>query len=654
MQSMFRLPWSSDSPGDKIMEKAALHKPSRNLNMPVVDIPLLSTFKRKRTDSPEVSSPAHLVKKQKCANGEVKPAADACGPDRLPVVDGILVSHGNSKAQPKAAANDTIRVATSRVGADVFKKEAPPQPKPTAQLSATPKPSLEHVPAMETSQQARLTPTQQALEAQFNYEILLKHNELRLIEQELGKCQVALEQLRRCQLMPYPGSHSLSENVSRGVGPALQPRRGYSVPMHAAPWGVTDGPYTRHYAKWLIPDPKFDSVPQSGSSSSQGYFGLGEGRATRGSFTDTPAVGKSRNSRTSTGAMRFQSLGENPAPVPKVDPLLHKRSTDGQWVRLYCALCASGQFSNTQGFLNHCRIKHNQIYKSHDAAAVACGVPVETDDLGSVIPPSEQAQSVPPTPLAGFVGSVSNGFGHSLIRSNAPAPAPVVPPRLLPSAAAPARSEDAVSSGTQSPLAQSPFVPSPQTPYMNALLQKRGFPGTYKNIVDIARTRVDFSSIETSDDEAALDSALQTPVSKVAPQLARLPVSNSTLLVNGKAPAHPTGSKKGHNRVDPPRLPRVGVNGDVNCERSFPDSPVELSPNTVESNPGLVSDHEDDDEDDDADARSVPQLDREGDYVMDDAIVVEYASEGEAERQTRKGLGAYENGKSGGSGTRKR
>src|SRR4051794_5066516 len=77
MQSMFRLPWSTESPGDKIMEKSTLHK-SRPL--PVVEMPnFMSKIKRKRTDSPEPASAqhAHVVKKWKGAHGEVKPAVIA-------------------------------------------------------------------------------------------------------------------------------------------------------------------------------------------------------------------------------------------------------------------------------------------------------------------------------------------------------------------------------------------------------------------------------------------------------------------------------------------------------------------------------------------------------------------------------------------------
>jgi ADA HAT complex component 1 len=73
-----------------------------------------------------------------------------------------------------------------------------------------------------------LTNVQQAIEAQFNYEILLKHNELRLIEQELAKCQVSPEQLRRCSLVPFPGTEGFSQDASSGIGLALQPPSGYT------------------------------------------------------------------------------------------------------------------------------------------------------------------------------------------------------------------------------------------------------------------------------------------------------------------------------------------------------------------------------------------------------------------------------------------
>jgi ADA HAT complex component 1 len=64
-------------------------------------------------------------------------------------------------------------------------------------------------------------------------------------------------------------------------------------------------------------------------------------------------------------------------------------------------------------------------------------------------------------------------------------------------------------------------------------------------------------------------------------------------------------------------------------------SPVDLSPHAVESNPGLVSDHDDDDDEDADDAHSQP------DFILNDDVVVEDASDVEGVRErtgSRQGL----------------
>jgi ADA HAT complex component 1 len=652
MQSMFRLPWSSDAPGDKIMEKATLHK-ARPL--PVVDIPnFMTKMKRKRTDSPEPASPQHaqVLKKWKSAQGEVKPAAFADGgPDRMCVVDGMVADPARpveARGTSNVASADVLDARpkaqpASREGAAKSRISMPENPAAKSD-AVSPNDHLSTAATMESD----LTSVQQAIEAQFNYEILLKHNELRLIEQELAKCQVSLEQLRRCSLIPFPGTEGFSQDVSSGLGHALQPPSGYTEPQHAAPWGVTDGPYTRHYAKWLIPDPKFDPIPERMlAQQSQGYFGygLGEGRTTRGSFAEFGSTGKARTSRTSTGTLKLQALGENPTPAPKIDPLLHKRSTDGQWVRLYCAQCGHSNFSNTQGFLNHCRIKHNQVFKSHDQAAIACGVPVDINESGNPVTATEPASTTVTTPAATFPVPTTPGFVHPLVRTNPTELAkgvhrdftPRDPKKTLP------------------PTPKADFTKAPSTPHLNSLLAKRGFEGNLKGLVETARTKVDLSVMETSDDDGA-DSATQTPIAvKPSQQLARLPASAPNVAPASKAPSARPGSKKGqstgHARL-PHFPPPVNVNGHVQTTGlHMPDSPIDLSPNTVESNPGLVSDHDDDDDEDGYDARSQPDIIMHG----DDDIVVEDASdvEGVAERTgSRKGLeGCFE--KAGGEGSRK-
>ena len=615
MQSMFRLSWSTESPGGNIMEKSTLHKPRP---MPVIEMPtLMSQVKRKRTESPDPAPAqhAHVVKKWKDANGDVKHA---------PVATPAAVEAPRKPAEvkdnnlPRAASTDVLDArpkAQPLTREGVNKSDVSKSPKQTAKPVASP--AVTPSTTVDTDQSA----LKQTIEAQINYEILLKHNELRLIEQELAKCQVSLEQLRRCSLIPFPGTDGVSENVSGGVGPSLQPPNGFTEPQYAAPWGVTDGPYTRHYAKWLISDMKFDPVSERAlAQQTQGYFGTGEGRTTRGSFAEFGPTSKARTSRTSTGTLKLQVLGENPAPAPKVDPLLHQRSTDKKWVRLFCAQCGHSNFSNTQGFLNHCRIKHNQVFKSHDAAALACGVPVDIDEVGAPVTATEPAATpAATTPAITFPVSTTPGNVHPLIRAN--------PAELAKDVH---RDFNRPRDETKPKAPAAGFSESASTPRLSALLAQRGFNGNLKGLVDSAKSKVDLDAMETSDDDLA-DSAVQTPVTANPTHLARLPVAAPNAMPANKAPSGRPVSQKGQ-QSGPPRLPLAFPTSLHSGGHHMPASPVELSPHAVESNPGLVSDHDDDDDEDGDDAHSQP------DYIMnDDDVVVEDASDVEGVRQERTG-----------------
>jgi ADA HAT complex component 1 len=630
MQSMFRLPWSTESPGDKIMEKSTLHK---SRPMPVVEMPnFMNKIKRKRTDSPEPASAqhAHVVKKWKGAHGESKPAVSAIGSANS--MNGVVpesVKFATAQAAPKVP---TAEAVDSRPKAQPSRKEGPSKSKVVKVQKTAAKPESVNIPTI--TMDTGLSPVQQAIEAQIDMEILLKHNELRLIEQELAKCQVALEQLRRCSLVPFPGTEGLSEDLSMGIGASLQPPSGHTAPQYAAPWGVTDGPYTKHYSKWLISDAKFDSVSERVlAQQAHGYFGVGEGRTTRGSFGDFGSTNRGRTSRTSTGMLKIPALGETPAPAPKIDPLLHKRSTDGQWVRLYCAqsTCQHSNFSNTQGFLNHCRIKHNQVFKSHDQAAIACGVPVDLNESGNPVTATEPASTPAATPAIAFPVPTTPGIVHSLASQVAPA----------------AQAKDVHRDPTAAPRNDSKVSPasfknSDVPSYLQCRLVNSGFTGDIKSLVETARAKVDLDVLEASDDDLADASALPNPTATQPPQLARLPVIGSPAAPGSKAPSARPGSKKG-NASSHTRLP-LSFPSPIKSEHGHDmvDSPVGLSPNTAESNPGLVSDHDDDDDEDLDDAHS------HVDMIMDDDVVVEDGSDVEDAHErakSRQGLhGCFEKG----------
>jgi hypothetical protein len=60
--------------------------------------------------------------------------------------------------------------------------------------------------------------------------------------------------------------------------------------------------------------------------------------------------------------------------------VIQKRKSDGLVIKLVCLDCRRENFSSALGFITHCRIAHDRSFASHDAAADACGEPVEVDE----------------------------------------------------------------------------------------------------------------------------------------------------------------------------------------------------------------------------------------------------------------------------------
>lgn len=505
----------------------------------------------------------------------------------------------------------------------------------------------------------------------------MKHNELRLIDQELAKCQIALEQLRRCQLIPFPASSlepERMEQVSVGKGPSAQIEGG-TQPRHSAPWGVADGPYTRHYAKWLIPDEVFDGksnahdvleAPPAGRTAT-------EGRATRGSFTETSSVaGKSRSQRGSAGS-KLQALSSGyPPPKDKAGPLILKRSTDGQLVKLVCLDCRRDNFSSAQGFINHCRIAHNRGFASHDAAAIACGEEIVTDESGEMVIDSEHgsgavvgfvhplirsAHLIKPTQSTPAKQSVAHAsaMDHDMQHSNAPLGTPKA--FTNPAVAGYETWTNLRSSTALRPIARdiegnSAFVPSAQTPHLSALMQMKRQSGDLPDLISQAKTKLDLDldlpDEEDSDGEGEGEEDSNTNVERNGPFRSfagsRLPVRATTL----PAPLERPSSSKGFEKVV--RKPSY-LNGIV--PRSTYASPyaskppitepdklqgsdlmmmdvsttLNLSPNTVESNqaPSLVSDDGDYEAHSESESLSSAEPDDEDGYL---GIAMEHEGEG--------------------------
>ncbi|MCJ1287038.1 hypothetical protein MMC26_006385 [Xylographa opegraphella] len=497
-------------------------------------------------------------------------------------------------------------------------------------------------PVVTVADAATMTQLQEIIESQFGLEILLRHNELRLIDQEIAKCQVALEQLRRCQLIPYPASTSSISDmqaVSGGVGPTYG--SGRDAPQ-AAPWGVTDGPYSRHYAKWLIPDPLFDGElsPDTQPQSTAGKR-LPE-RTTRGSKADktTPAL-KSRSQRGSAGS-RLQALPAGyPEPKEEKGPMIVKRSTDGRMVKLVCLNCRRENFNSAQGFINHCRIAHGRGFASHDAAALACGEEVEFNEAGGVISDSTGG------------GPANAGLVHPLIRSalargiTSMSPAPKrrkshsktdsgshVPDASAHTQSSRHRPGFSVVSPSNDTFVSKPFVPSLSTPHLSALFARSGRGGNLNEFVTEATTQTEVDLSEEDDGDYEMEDAPGEPN----------PRSSRGILHGSLAPTRTTMASAPLNRTivnkaveSPPRKPgnlthvanvdyaspyHTQSSGPINTVLLSHTPPLNLSPNTIESNPApsLVSDDEDDYEDPHSDSEapsSEAGHEDEGRYVVE-------------------------------------
>lgn len=630
---MFLLPWGTGAKNDKEGAEKTRAVAAKQQRPAVVEIPLLNKMKRKRReseDSPTSRTERRLEKKRTHQMSHVEVARSGGESRRMgPQVNG---------QQAAGPAPSEVRTPDATIECE-HKKESETCEDLSAGSGMFPMFSLPIAPEADkrrvSTVTATLSPLQESIEAQFSLEILLKHNELRLIETELAKCQVALEQLRRCQVVPFPATSSTIEDmqaVSKGAGAGLESQGVAHPPQDPPPWGVSDGPYARHYARWLIPDSVFDGgstnelqTPRTAGKS------VPESRTRKSVSEKGPVSGKSRSQRGSAGS-RLQALPSGYAnPREDKGPLILKRSTDGKMVKLVCLNCRRDNFNSAQGFINHCRIAHNRGFASHDAAAIACGEEVDLDEAGGVV--GEQSG----------IGGAGVGLVHPLIRSaHLPKSAPTTPATSTPtSKQTPYKIDTTAQSQSSSPrdvvfcsfkartLAtpqlslpnHMPFSPSSQTPHLSALFAKTGFGGNLNKLVNEAKIKTDLQaelSSEDDDEDAAIEDA-PSPRNRSSSLGTRLP-ARATM---SPAPLERSSSNKGLDSYKPSRKPGYlssivarnttaysspYASASTPTPSSFGNVPqsltpsedavmldntsLNLSPNTIESNPApsLTSD----------------------------------------------------------------
>ncbi|KAI1081130.1 hypothetical protein F5B20DRAFT_72894 [Whalleya microplaca] len=576
---MFRF-WSSDSRGSN--KTVQVEHPMLDFNKPLQ--PWLPSESSSLNTSPKPP------KRRRQSNVAITPASAALSPPRKRQRTGDDDAGDRPQAHKKAASSSSV-------------KEGGPSPE------MLDKPEMERA--------------RDSIQQQFSLEILLKHDELRLINQELGKCQVALEQLRRCHLIPYPVNVPTPEqmmNITNGSGSALQPKPGETLPQWAPPFGVTDGPYARHYAKWLIPDPKFDGIqPEASAHGETSRFRTSmDGRSTRNSFAELGASqGRNRPVRGSA-SQKLQSLSSGHAPPKdKNGPCVLKRS-DGKTVKLVCIDCHRENFSSTQGFINHCRIAHKRDFKSHEEAAVHCGHPIEVPEVGAAVEEKPIIQSIP------------SGLVHPLARENAMSESEAcfsVVRRIqesldlyrhgqLPGVSSIPGVPESPSGTPVMAKPQPNFSPSSESPHLSRLLESRGFNVNLSEMVSEAKHKIDLNDEFPSpeDDEPEEPDTIGMHgikgIADQAPSLVRVPARatmSPTVAVTRPASSKGRSPLVPYVTPVPTPTPRVASGPEPGMMMDDDMLDADLSPHTAGSNnaPSLVSDDgEYDDSVADSDAES--------------------------------------------------
>lgn len=465
---------------------------------------------------------------------------------------------------------------------------------------------------VKSKEEAQLATMRQTISSQLSLEILMKHKELRLIDQELAKCQIALEQLRRCTEIPYPALQQPSEQVSAGIGASVRKGSQKNQARSPAPWGVVDGPYSRHYAKWLMSDPYFDGGEPENVTPLSAMTTPAHGRSTRGVFTDfAQMVGKT--SRSQRALHQGLPAGFVEPKQKPTGPMILKRKSDGKMVKLVCPDCARFDFGSAQGFINHCRIGHQRNFASHDAAAEGCGQLLDADEgvpaQATAVPESvpTPVATTPVTPITLSLPPVSTSTAmHPMVKSAHSISKDRLAQPLIPGGYLPKSERHALQSRSEASPAQ-----CAQTPHLSAFINARGIDLDLSNAVEDAKTKDGL--YEESD--ADIDIDLDSPVPE-AEGHRRHPVSG------GKKPSAKSINANGGMRK--PSFNQARTNSFPNVRTGIDDhdfgdfTPLLPSPtNDSTQAPSLI------DDDEEMDAGSPPSSDEHDDsdvhfHVRDD------------------------------------
>lgn len=212
------------------------------------------------------------------------------------------------------------------------------------------------------------------IRSEFDFEILLKTQEVHVIDEEIAKIYSMILQIKQCY----------------ETNPAKMAETNNTVPE-----------FTEFYAQFLDAPTSThnDSVPSSEQKQSNdsdypspvvdGEYNLRKRHYSFNQHNSSSFPSKLLRSQSfsTTSTERPSRLRKNlsEGKASLIKPKCIIRRNDGLLVRLVCPKCLRDNFGSAQGFINHCRISHSLELTTHDAAAVSCGIEVEEqDEIGRV------------------------------------------------------------------------------------------------------------------------------------------------------------------------------------------------------------------------------------------------------------------------------
>lgn len=223
---------------------------------------------------------------------------------------------------------------------------------------------------------------------QLDLEIRLKHRELKLTDEEIGKCESQMIALRNFFEIPS------------------------EVKIESEP-----NDFTIKYFNLLNKALTVNYAEIKSNTTDQSYPIANQNRS---EVDPSIEAGHSYRTRSTTSSLRPSSL-----LVQRQNLGCLYRRTDGIIVRLTCPDCHRSNFSSAQGFLNHSRIAHSKEYTSQDAAALRCGEilsVIEQDEEGLASLKSLKEKGLDPDKNLNVNEIYFNGLSQTLntVHKNAP------------------------------------------------------------------------------------------------------------------------------------------------------------------------------------------------------------------------------------------